>query len=214
MKDVNPDEPPSDSKHELIDCLVELSEGVERKKLFRFLKDRFVLDPSKEPADLIQDAYIVVLQAIRKGKLTKVNELRGYLFGILKNLAKQEYRSLQTGGLLSESLKEDGTTEERKKMRNLMRLDPEILERTEAFIYDEMDLVLQLSDKKLRLDRLMALIDELDEPNRTYFLEFYTEGCELKEMAERHGISYSNMKTIMTRTRQRLRRLFKKRHNE
>lgn len=127
--------------------------------------------------EIISDTYLILWN--NQYKLDSNRKLSAYLVGIVKNLIKQRYKIFY---------REDAN-----------------IENYEEILIDNDNINVVIENAEMNR-KIVELLNELKDNEREIFYEFYFYSKKIKEISVLYNISESKVKTMLYRTRKKIRK--------
>ena len=182
---------------------------MEDTKLLRLLRK----DPSAG-MEILMDRYAGLVYAVVRGKLASSFHVSSDIEDCVADVFSEFYHDLDKFDPSISSIKSylcvlarnnaiDILRRRGRQARDISIDDPDIL----IQIADDFDLVSELCEEEMRREVLCAVSD-LGEPDSSIIVRKYIFGESSKEIAERLGLTVSNVDTRTHRALNKLRKLF------
>ncbi|MFN3343818.1 MAG: RNA polymerase sigma factor [Flavobacteriales bacterium] len=165
----------TESQNQEIDSTVKR----ERKKLFRFIRDRVRTD--EEAEDILQDVFYQLVESYRL--MRPIEQMSSWLFTVARNKITDRYRKKQTGSIEDIAVHRDDEGEP-LFLSDLLRGTAEDGE--------------SMMTNELIMDTIMDALEELPQEQREVFVMHELEDKSFKEIAE---ISGAGQNTLLSRKR-------------
>ncbi|HRE74490.1 MAG TPA: sigma-70 family RNA polymerase sigma factor [Flavobacteriales bacterium] len=165
----------TESQNQEIDSTVKR----ERKKLFRFIRDRVRTD--EEAEDILQDVFYQLVESYRL--MRPIEQMSSWLFTVARNKITDRYRKKQTGSLEDIAVHRDDEGEP-LFLSDLLRGTAEDGE--------------SMMTNELIMDTIMDALEELPSEQREVFVMHELEDKSFREIAE---ITGAGQNTLLSRKR-------------
>ena len=139
--------------------------------------------------DIIQETYIELLRIIRKKKLTKQDNIEGYVLGIAKNVLKRHFS--------------------KKKDEKILSYYSDIAEDTDISLSDLSNIEEDFITKE-NADNVWKYLKQKEVNIIKIFYLYYVEGLHIEEIAKELNLTDSNVKNKLYRTIKELQKYLKK----
>lgn len=165
----------TESQNQEIDSTVKR----ERKKLFRFIRDRVRTD--EEAEDILQDVFYQLVESYRL--MRPIEQMSSWLFTVARNKITDRYRKKQTGSIEDIAVHRDDEGEP-LFLSDLLRGTAEDGE--------------SMMTNELIMDTIMDALEELPPEQREVFVMHELEDKSFREIAE---ITGAGQNTLLSRKR-------------
>lgn len=141
---------------------------------------------NKEPDDILQEAVIILFDAIQRKKFRGESNIKTYLIGICRNLIRDSV-----------------------KKKEILKFQEHFQEGTEKIKVPEYDHFKELEkteEENLRDTTLLSIINKMDEKCRKALTLYYYEKIKMTKLAEQLQLKNDNQaKKVIYRCRKKLR---------